>query len=463
MIMLNAAGGDPRSLSGSREDTNCPVETRNGLSTGAAMDVLLKGPLWSSQRSLERGAATPSKEIGTQLRTRCAIISPDHSLRSEMVDALSESPFQVQRQFADFSDVQAILRFIRPMPSIVLVDSKDQSKALQIAELIENDGLPAEIVALGADRSQESALQLMRAGIREYVRLPIENAELVDSLERAKSHLSKKSTFVPSGDVFSFLPAKPGSGASTIVANTSLALSRVQAGTLAADLDIHSGVLGFLLRIENSQSIFQAIENLSSIDDALWEKLTGRREDLTVLPSDVRVGGSLSEVDVRDLIAIMRRLHKTSFLDLPDVLQPHVLAAIEESQRTFIVCTPDMVSLHLARKKVQELQSLGFKRLSLIINRYDGKSPLGAKHIEEVVEAGVEFVFSSDYRALIGAISAGTDISTATRLGREFREFANKLTTSEIGTKPRPAQRRFVDYFWIPQGPMWNVLSSRRS
>jgi len=158
-----------------------------------------------------------------------------------------------------------------------------------------------------------------------------------------------------------------------------------------------------------------------------------------------------------------RRLHRTVCLDLPDSLLPHVLAAIEESRRTFIVCTQDLASLHLARKKVQRLQQLGLDQLSVIINRHDGRSSLNSKHIEEVVGAGVEFVFSNDYKALTSALTSDRGMTPGSRLGHEFREFATKLATRAIGVKPKNAKRGFVEYFWLPQGPAWSFLSSRRS
>jgi len=226
----------------------------------------------------------------TEQVVRCAVISPDEALRSLMTKDLSGTPFPVKREFADFSEPQAVSRFLRPAASILLVDSADVNKAIRIAAWLEDQPVSVELVAFGTDRSQDSALALMRAGIREYVRIPVQGTELVDALQRAKAHLIRKSAASATGDVFSFLPAKPGSGASTIASHVSLALSRCEAGTLAVDLDQYSGVLAFMLRVEHDKSVHDAIEGLSSMDDLTWQRLTARCGDLAILSSDLRFG-----------------------------------------------------------------------------------------------------------------------------------------------------------------------------
>ncbi|HTP89888.1 MAG TPA: hypothetical protein VMJ34_23240 [Bryobacteraceae bacterium] len=398
-----------------------------------------------------------------ETRTRCAVISPSAELRAEIATALQDTEFHIHRQFESASDFQTVLRFLRPACSVLLIDSTDLRRALQIAEQLEHEAVSTELVAFSDDRSQDSAVALMRAGIREYVRVPLRPEELLAALERAKANLAKRNAHTPAGDVYSFLPAKAGSGASTIVANTSLALARMQGGTLAADLDVHSGVLGFMLRVDHNQSIQDAFDNLGSMDDALWDRLTAKRDELAILPADACLGRPALEHDTRDLIAMMRRMHKTVCLDLPDSLQPHVLSAIDESQRSFIVCTQDLVTLHLARKKVQRLRALGLERLSLIVNRYEGRYPLNTKQIEEVVGAPVEFVFSNNYKALLAALSEDSGVSPSSRLGQEFRAFAARLSAREVGLKPRTGKRRFVEYFWVSQGPIWSLLSEKRS
>ena len=408
-------------------------------------------------------AIAAGNKTSTDVRIRCAIISARESLRSEITQALAGSCFQIQREFFDGRDLGAIRRFLSPAWGILLVDSEDLTTALQVADLIETEYPSAALVALSSDPSHETAVELMRAGVREYVRVPLVGFELQHALERAKTHLTKRSACTTVGQVYAFLPAKAGSGASTIATNTSLALSRLKESTLAVDLDLHSGVLGFLLRIAHEQSVLDAFENLAKIDEALWENLIARRNELGVLPASARVSQPVSKEDVSDLLVMAKRLHRNVCVDLPDTLEPLVLTAIQEAQRTFVVCVQDVVSLHLARKKVQQLRAFGLNDLSLIINRYDGRHPLRYKHIEEVVGASIECVFANDYKAVMESLEGEGGMSAKSRLGQQFQEFAMKLSKREVGGERKPWRRQFIEHFWIPQGPVWNFLSSKQN
>ena len=86
--------------------------------------------------------------------------------------------------------------------------------------------------------------------------------------------------------MFAFLPAKAGSGATTIAVNTSLALSRMpDAHVLLADLDLNCGMVGFMLLLNQSPySIVDAAENALDLDENLWPKIVSTKDNLDVLP-----------------------------------------------------------------------------------------------------------------------------------------------------------------------------------
>ena len=62
----------------------------------------------------------------------------------------------------------------------------------------------------------------------------------------------KPLAFTATDDVFSFLPAKPGDGTSTVALNVSHAIARKsQTRTLIANFDLNLGMVSFLLKISN--------------------------------------------------------------------------------------------------------------------------------------------------------------------------------------------------------------------
>ena len=75
----------------------------------------------------------------------------------------------------------------------------------------------------------------------------------LESHIQGRSNRQNPPVFESTDSVFAFLPAKAGSGATTIAVNTSLALSRLpDTNVLLMDLDLNSGLAGFMLLLNQT-------------------------------------------------------------------------------------------------------------------------------------------------------------------------------------------------------------------
>ncbi len=104
---------------------------------------------------------------------------------------------------------------------------------------------------------------------------PFESAAVLEALRRIGDQVQQNPPSYESTDsVFAFLPAKAGSGATTIAVNTSLAIARMKdTKVLLADLDLNSGLVGFMLSLNDTpHSIVDAAENSADLDENLWPK-----------------------------------------------------------------------------------------------------------------------------------------------------------------------------------------------
>src|SRR5260370_7601278 len=85
--------------------------------------------------------------------------------------------------------------------------------------------------------------------MREFLSVPLNRRETESALARMAEALRQNPQEIESSQqVFSFLPAKPGSGASTIALNAGMALANDPKRRLALmDFDPNSGILPFTL------------------------------------------------------------------------------------------------------------------------------------------------------------------------------------------------------------------------
>ena len=74
--------------------------------------------------------------------------------------------------------------------------------------------------------------------------------------------------------MYSFLPAKPGVGATTLAVNTAVALAKGDdTRVFLGDFDLNCGLIRFMLQLRNSYSVLDASQKAEQIDENLWPQL----------------------------------------------------------------------------------------------------------------------------------------------------------------------------------------------
>jgi pilus assembly protein CpaE len=125
----------------------------------------------------------------------------------------------------------------------------------------------------------------MRAGVREFLTEPFEERTVLETLASIKTLLDRRpAAYESTNQIFSFLPAKPGVGASTIAVNVSGALARRgNTRVLLSDFDLSSGMLRFMLKLNNEFAVPNAVERAADIDENLWPQLVTAIHGMDVL------------------------------------------------------------------------------------------------------------------------------------------------------------------------------------
>jgi pilus assembly protein CpaE len=146
----------------------------------------------------------------------------------------------------------------------------------------------------------------------------------------------------------------------------------------------------------------------------------------------------------------MRRNYKALCFDLSGNLEKYSLEIMHESKRIFLVCTPEIPSLHLAREKYSFLKSLDLEdRVSVLLNRVSPRPVITAEQIEQILGLPVTMTFPNDYNGVHRALTAGRAIDANSDLGRGFTRLAQTLAEKRITPPVAAAKKRFIEYFSI--------------
>lgn len=370
---------------------------------------------------------------------RVLLISPSEDVLATVQESLERvNAFLTVRKLRYYPQDDELGLVLRAQgPAIVFLDAEDIGDALRVHAEIQRYSTSAQVVAVTGSMSPEIFLALMRVGVRECLPLPVEDERLNESLLRLAEVLEGVSpTEHAFGKVYSFLPSKPGSGATTICLNTARALAEAHGSRVAIiELDMTCGVIPFLLKLSSGLTICDASEYAGRMDETLWQRMITRSGKLDVLRAGFpRPEFRLDPAQVQQMIGYAQRNYPAVCIDLSGNMERFSVEAMRSSSSIFLVCTNEIASLHLAKRHMELLQAAELQeRVQVIMNRVGRKDALGPQAVRDVLKVTQIETFVNDYSAVQNAIRDGVPLPADGRLGSEFRDLARRLA----GKKPK--------------------------
>ena len=106
-----------------------------------------------------------------------------------------------------------------------------------------------------------------------------------------------------------------------------------------------------------------------------------------------------------------------------------------------MVCTPELTSLALARRRLHQLELRGERdsTLAVVLNRYD-QGPCTKEQMEEAIGHKIAEQLPNDYHAVQTAVAAGGFVDPATKLGKAYSAFAARLDGRETTHRTAPSR-----------------------
>jgi Flp pilus assembly CpaE family ATPase len=102
---------------------------------------------------------------------------------------------------------------------------------------------------------------------------------------------------------------------------------------------------------------------------------------------------------VRHILDYARRNYKAICADLSGNMELYSIEILHEATRIFLVCTPEIPSLHLAREKLNFLHSLEIGRnVDVLMNRAQKRGMVSLTEIERLLGHKVLMSFPNDYK-----------------------------------------------------------------
>lgn len=341
------------------------------------------------------------------------------------------------RTYDRYPTPEEAARQFRPIaPTLVLIDMDERDYALALARAIHATCPDTGIIALQKTNVGEH-YDVSSTGIVISIPFDAEPHQLERAVAEAV-HLVKYSV---NPNLISFLPAKAGSGCSTVVMNTAIALGRsFEKNVLVVEADLRSGVLSSALSCPRRGSIQQALLSSHELDAFRWNRYATIHSGVDWLLSDRSAPAVLPDWShYYALIQFALPRYDCVLVDLPELVNPGTAEIVRSSGRVYVVNTQEMMTLTLANQRFADLASWGIPadRIGVLLNRLENKIPTRLD-VERLLEQPVTAAFPNDYVGCQKAISDGVPIAEETELGIAYKQFAAQLLgTTAIIRRPK--------------------------
>jgi pilus assembly protein CpaE len=338
-------------------------------------------------------------------------------------------------------------------PDVVFLDVRDKNTVPPAIGMLRRQHPSTGVVIVAAALEPGLMLEAMRAGVTEFLTAPLTLPELQAAINRVTAQGAHGSK----GQVFAFVGAKGGAGATTVAVNVASTFAQMEPGsTLLIDLHLSYGDAAVYLGTEPRYSVLDALENVHRLDKAFFNGLVGQsRAGLALLASSDRASTfSADSANIRALIDAATRHYPRVVLDVPrnDVS----LDALESASRIVVVANQELATVRAATRMCASLrQRYGRERLSVVITRFDQHAEITQTDVERVLGSPITHAFPSNYRLALEALNAGRPLvlDNHNKLAASLSGFARGLV--DAPEEPSDSSRR-------QNGGLFGRLSRRR-
>jgi pilus assembly protein CpaE len=367
----------------------------------------------------------------------------NRDLWEQAQSCLSDLPFRIIVEHQDIGDVSNFLdRLERMRPDVVLIDISGWREPLEglVTSIRGAIGDPM-IIALNSTADPDAILASMRAGINEYLYPPLRDP-LRRALERRSAERSRRrdAGAKAGGKSFAFLSAKGGCGATTLVTHVAAELGRQNQKVLLADLDLDSGMVGFITKTKSVYSILDAVNNLHRLDIHYWKALVSNGipgVEIVAAPLALASKQQIKDDQVRHVLGFARPHYDWTLVDLGRSLSHTAMAALEEIDEACLVTTLEVPALHQSKQIIQTLLDSGYgkNKIRLILNRAPKRLDITPAELEKMLGVPIFFMIPNDYPELYETYAEGRMLNRNSELGKQISKMAIKLASLEVDEK----------------------------
>jgi pilus assembly protein CpaE len=336
---------------------------------------------------------------------RLAVVTPN-PLAADAIELLAteSGAFQMVYKASPVPPAKEILRVLSVQnPAVVLLDLGDWDEASRIAKEIQHNQARTVIIGFRPRWNRAEQLTFEDAGILDLLNEPFSPGDI----EAVTYEAMHRRYPVTHQNILAFVPAKAGSGCSTVTLHLASAIAGADKKVLLVECDRRSGPLSIMLNLERHNGLPEALEHHGQMSPLEWRQVTAQLLQMDLLLANPTRRGRLpSWADYYQLLLFAQKQYDYVVVDLPEVINQATAEFVRNSRAVFIVCQPELPSVKLAKFRRTELESceIPADRINVLVNRWE-RGRLSMETIEKNVGGPVFGTLPNDYKEIRNAVN----------------------------------------------------------
>jgi pilus assembly protein CpaE len=326
-----------------------------------------------------------------------------------------------------------------PMVVILSIDEGQYDTALERIKTILTRFPRVTIFTVCEDRSAETILAFMRAGVTEYLLKPLSELDLASALQKLGRLWLVRAPEADEGKIITLFSPKGGVGVTTIALNLAVSVYQLtNQPTILVDLDLNAGDVTTFLNLKAAYTMSDVTANIGKLDKSFLQGVITRHESgIHVLadPQKVEEGVSISATEVRKVLGLLKTMFKYIILDTEPAFNERTKIAIEMSNLLFMIFIMSLPGIRNMQRYLNYLDNNRDikEKIRLIVNRRLKKDEIKPEDAEKVLERPLFWSVPNDYDTVMACLNKGVTISKfdpKSKLNISIRDLASTTINS---------------------------------
>lgn len=341
-------------------------------------------------------------------------------------------------QITNYSDILDKLSTVSGN-SIFIVDiSTNKQAKLDLILKVSQQCKNCKVLALSDNPSVDLIIQIMRAGAREFVPIPIIKNELFEAINKIITQFEEPKPQLNKCKIISVFSNKGGIGKTSIATNLALELSKLTKENVALiDLNFQMGDITTFLDLKPSFNISYMLENIDKINETFLlstlEKYKNSSLYVLADPPYFKQADNIHPQQIAKLFNTLKDTFSYIVIDAEASFDGKNIAALDNSDIILLVTVANLPALRNTQRCLELFDKLGYDKdkTKIIVNRYMENDEIKEADIEKVLSKQIFWKIPNNYFAIMSAINKGVPVSilnSSTNVAQSYKALAQHIS-----------------------------------